>query len=159
MKLLGSIVLLAGLATAALAQQTAQEPAPEQAPEKPSASAPQTGPIRTVERDVKALSGRDTRLLIFTNVKADCTSGPMPTIRLVTPPANGKVAVRRGKLKATNIRNCLAIEVPALAAIYRSAADFEGSDTIVLEVRPAEGAPQLRRFTISVTKGDPGRSI
>ena len=151
MKLLGSIVLAVGLATGALAQ----EPAPEQTPPP----ARQTDPARVVERAVKATAGRDTRLLIFTNVRPDCTSGPMPTIRLVTPPANGKVAVRRGKLKATNIRNCLAIEVPALAAIYRSAADFEGSDTIVLEVRPAEGAPQLRRFTISVTKGDPGRSI
>ena len=62
-------------------------------------------------------------------------------------------------MNATNVRQCLALEVPALVAIYRSAPDFEGSDTVTVEIRPAEGAPQLRRFTISVTKADPGRSI
>ena len=51
------------------------------------------------------------------------------------------------------------MEVPALVAIYRSPADFEGSVTIVLEVRPFEGAPQLRRFTVNVSRADGGRSI
>lgn len=151
MKLLGSIILTVGLAAGAFAQ----EPAPEQL--APSARSGE--PARVVEREVKARAGRDTRLLIFTNVRPDCTSGPLPTVRLLTAPANGAVTMKRGKLRATNVKQCLALEVPALAAIYRPAADFEGSDTIVLEVRPVEGTPQLRRFTISVTKAEPGRTI
>jgi hypothetical protein len=67
--------------------------------------------------------------------------------------------MRRVRLNATNVRQCLSLEVPALIALYRSAADFEGSDTVTVEIRPAEGAPQLRRITINVTKADPGRSI
>ncbi len=159
MKRLGSIALLLGLASGAFAQETSKQPSKEPAPEQTPPATPQTGPARVIERVVKARAGRDTRLLIFTNVRPDCASGPLPTIRLVTPPANGRIVVRRGNLKGTNVKHCLALEVPALIAIYRSAADYEGNDSIVLEVRPAEGAPQLRRFIISVTKDEPGRAI
>ena len=44
---------------------------------------------------VKGTAGRDIRVLVLTNVRPDCTSGPLPTVRLVTPPANGKITVRR----------------------------------------------------------------
>ena len=151
MKLLGSIILLTlGLFTGAFAQESAQgSPPPVRVPDQTPA----------LEREIKGQAGRDIRILVLTNVKPDCTSGPLPTVRLVTPPNSGKIAVRRVKLNATNVRHCLALEVPALVALYRSAADFEGSDTVTVEIRPAEGAPQLRRITINVTKADPGRSI
>ena len=142
MKLPGPIFLLfLALLTGAPAQELV--PSQSQAPAQPP----------TVEREIKGRAGRDIRVLVVTNVLPDCTSGPLPTVRLVTPPAHGKITVRRVRLKATNIRNCLAIEVPALIAFYRSAPDFEGSDTAILEIRPVGGAPQLRRLTIGVTKG------
>jgi hypothetical protein len=112
-----------------------------------------------IEREVKGRAGRDIRVVILTNVRPDCSSGPLPTVRLVAAPTNGKITVRRARLRATNVRQCLAIEVPALVALYRSPADFQGSDTLVLEIRPAEGTPQLRRVTINVTKTDDGSKI
>jgi hypothetical protein len=150
MKLLGAMVLLTlGLLTGAFAQDAAQ-----------GSRAPAPNPAQTpVEREVKGQAGRDIRILVLTNIRPDCTSGPLPTVRLITPPANGKIAVRRVRLNATNVKQCLSLQVPALVAFYRSPADFEGGDTATLEIRPAEGTPQLRRFTISVTKGEPGRSI
>jgi hypothetical protein len=36
---------------------------------------------RTVERLVNAVSNKDTRIGVYLNVLADCTSGPLPTIR------------------------------------------------------------------------------
>jgi len=42
-----------------------------------------------VEREVKAAAGRDARVGVYTDIKPDCTSGPLPAIRLVTPPAHG----------------------------------------------------------------------
>jgi hypothetical protein len=151
MKLLGSIILLTfGLLTGAFAQEPAQgSQPPVRVPDQALA----------LEREIKGQAGRDIRILVLTNVRADCTSGPLPTVRLVTPPNSGKIAMRRVRLNATNVRQCLSLEVPALIALYRSAADFEGSDTVTVEIRPAEGAPQLRRITINVTKADPGRSI
>lgn len=98
-------------------------------------------------------------MLVLTNVRPNCTSGPLPTVRLVAPPANGKITVRRVRLSATNVKQCLSLEVPALVAFYRSAPEFEGNDTATVEIRLEEGAPELRRITINVTKTDPGRSI
>jgi hypothetical protein len=149
MKLLGSILLLTfGLAAGALAQEAAQ------GSQTPSGAQP---PIQ--EHEIKGQAGRDIRVLVLTNVRPDCTSGPLPTVRLVTPPANGKITVRRVRLNATNVRQCLALEVPALVALYRSPPEFEGNDSITVEIRPAEGALQLRRITIGVTKPGAARSI
>jgi len=57
---------------------------------------------RTVERSVKALPNKDTQIGVYLNVLPDCTSGPLPTIRLVNPPTAGKVVVKTAKAKATN---------------------------------------------------------
>ena len=34
--------------------------------------------------------------------KRDCTAGPLPAVRLVTPPTHGQVTVKQGQLRATN---------------------------------------------------------
>src|SRR5712692_6322885 len=76
-----------------------------------------TGPAsaqsQVVERSVKAAPNKDTQIGVYINVQPDCTSGPLPTIRLATPPTSGKVIVKTGKVKATNYHACLALEVPA----------------------------------------------
>jgi hypothetical protein len=164
MTLLGSIVLLLlGLLTGALAQDAAPGATPDSSQQrtqdKPQDKAHDPTKTPLVDREVRGRSGRDIRVLILTNVRPDCSSGPLPIVRLVAPPAHGKIAVRRGRFRATNVRQCLAIEVPALVAIYRSAPDFEGSDTVIVEIRPEQGTPQLRRVTIKVTKVDDGSNI
>ena len=73
-----------------------------------------------VTREVKATPGRDHRVGVFTDIQPDCTSGPLPAIRLAAPPAHGAVTVKRGMLKATNFKQCLATEVPAFVAFYRA---------------------------------------
>jgi len=72
----------------------------------------------TVERSVRTLPNKDTQIGIYLNVLPDCSSGPLPTIRLVSPPAAGKVVVKAAKAKATNYKACLALEVPAYVAFY-----------------------------------------
>jgi len=57
-----------------------------------------------IERQLKAAPGRDVRAGVFTDIRPDCTPGPLPAIRLVTPPVHGNVTVKRGTLKATNIK-------------------------------------------------------
>lgn len=157
MTLPGSTLLLLLLSGAALAQPV-PPPAQDSAPPLPALPGDPTQ-IPLIDRDVKARAGRETRVVVLTNVKPDCTSGPLPNVRLISPPANGKIAVRRGRFRATNVRQCLAIEVPALIAFYRSAPDFQGSDTVILEIRPEQGTPQIRRVTITVTKIDDGSNI
>jgi len=112
-----------------------------------------------VQREVKAQSGQDIRIGVYANIRPDCSAGPAPTLRLVTSPQNGKITIKKGRLNATNLKQCLAVEVPALVAIYRSSADFEGTDTAVIEIRSAQGSVQVQRFTIQVGKKAPTRAI
>jgi len=103
-----------------------------------------------VERAVNVLPGRDARVGIYTNIRADCTSGPLPAIRLASAPVHGAVSVKRAMLKATNVKQCLAIDAPALVAIYRAAADFSGADAFQLEITFADGRKEIQSFRVSV---------
>ena len=112
----------------------------------------------TTERQLKAAPGRDVRVAIFTNVRTDCTSGPLPAIRLATAPAHG--TVKRATLRATNIKQCLAIEAPALVAFYHAPADFSGADTFELEIGAADGRKRRERVQVMVTESaGTGRGI
>jgi uncharacterized membrane protein len=105
---------------------------------------------RTVERTVKSAPNKDTQIGVYLNVQPDCTSGPLPTIRLVSPPASGKVVVKSAKVKATNYKACLALEVPAYVAFYKSPADFLGNDVLTIEVKYAGGRTEIQRITVNV---------
>jgi hypothetical protein len=113
----------------------------------------------SVTREVKGKSGQDIRIAVFTSVRPDCGSGPLPTIRLVKPPEHGNVVVKKGRLNATNIKQCLALEVPALVAIYRSAAGFDGADSAILEIKSATGTAQIQLYSITVSPTTPGQKI
>jgi hypothetical protein len=105
-----------------------------------------------VERQLKAAPGRDVRAGVFTDIRPDCTSGPLPAIRLAAPPAHGSVTVKRGTLKATNIKQCLAIEVPAFVAFYHASADYSGADDFELEISLPNGQKRRERIHVTVTK-------
>jgi hypothetical protein len=105
-----------------------------------------------IERQLKAAPGRDVRVGVFTDIRPDCTSGPLPAIRLATPPAHGSVKVKRGTLKATNVKQCLAIEVPAFVAFYHAAADYSGADDFELEIGLPNGHKRRERVHVTVTK-------
>lgn len=93
----------------------------------------------SVEREIKAMPGKDVRVGVFINIRPDCTSGPLPAIRLAIPPEHGAVTVKRATLKATNLKQCLATEVPAFVALYRAKDGFSGADAFVLEIVAAGG--------------------
>ena len=104
-----------------------------------------------VERSVKALPDKDTQIGIYLNVLPDCTSGTLPTIRLASPPTSGKVTVKTAKMKATNYKACLALEVPAYVAFYRSPPEFLGDDVLTIEVKYPGGRTQIQQITVSVS--------
>src|SRR5664279_2257625 len=112
-----------------------------------------------VQKEVKGKSGQVIRIAVFANVLPDCTGGPLPTVRLVTPPEHGTVIVKKAKLNATNVKQCLALEVPALVAFYKSVSDFAGTDTAVLEIKSAQGSGRLQRYSITVIPAIPAQRI
>jgi hypothetical protein len=65
------------------------------------------------------------------------------------------VVVKRGTLKATNIKQCLAVEVPAFVAFYRAAAEFSGTDEFELEIGLPAGRKEIQRIRVNVSN-NPG---
>lgn len=117
------------------------------------------GQAPMIERQVKGKPDTNINAGIFTTIRNDCTSGPLPAVRLLTAPAHGKVTVKQGRLRATNIKQCLGLELPAFIAIYRSAQDFIGQDTFTLEVIGAGGKSQIQRVTVTVMQPGAGQGI
>jgi hypothetical protein len=114
---------------------------------------------QTVERAVKAQPDKDVRVGVYVNVQPDCTSGPLPTIRLSDPPTNGRVVVKRAKIGVTNYKQCLSLQVTGLVAFYRSKPGFSGTDTLSLEVKLTSGKTQIERITVTVSGEGSGQSI
>ena len=54
------------------------------------------------------------------------------------------------KLKSTNYKQCLALEVPGYIALYRSAPAFIGADSVTLEVKFANGRTEIQKITVNV---------
>ena len=113
----------------------------------------------TVERSAKGLPGKDIQVGVYLNVLPDCTSGTLPAIRLLAPPANGAVNIKRGKVSATNYKQCLALEVPGFIAFYKSKPDFSGVDTVTIEVKYPAGRTEIQRISITIGDGKPGQKI
>jgi hypothetical protein len=118
---------------------------------------PALAQVQDVNRTASGQPGTDIRVGVYVNVRPDCTSGPLPSIQLTSPPENGKVTVKKAKVTATNYKQCLALEVPAFVAFYRSRADFVGVDVLTLEVKFPGGKTEVQRISISVGSGSPGR--
>ena len=113
---------------------------------------------QVVDRTAQGQPATDIRVGIYVNVQLDCTSGPLPSIRLSSAPAHGKVTVKKAKINGTNLRQCLALEVPGYVAFYKSQVDFIGSDVFVLEVKFPSGKTEVQRFTVTVASHS-GRDI
>jgi hypothetical protein len=107
----------------------------------------------SLDREVKAVRGHEVRIGIFTSMRADCTAGPLPAIRLSVAPEHGAVTVRRATFKATNVKQCLAAELPALVAFYRAKADASTEDRFELEVTFAAGRKQIQRIHVVISNG------
>jgi hypothetical protein len=112
-----------------------------------------------VERAAKGLPATNIQVGLYLNVKADCTSGDLPAIRLLAPPANGTVTIKRGKVTATNYKQCLALEVPGFIAFYKSKPNFTGIDTATIEVKYPAGRTEVQRIKITVGDGKGGQKI
>jgi hypothetical protein len=116
-------------------------------------------PVETVERAAKGPPARDIQVGVYLNVQPDCTSGTLPAIRLVSPPANGTVSIKRGKVTATNYKQCLALEVPGFIAFYKSKPDFSGVDVVTIEVKYPAGRTEIQRISVTIGDGKAGQKI
>lgn len=125
----------------------------------PAVAQDQAPAPQVVERTVKALPNRDTQIGLYLNVRPDCSSGPLPTIRLANPPGSGTVIVKAAKVKATNYKACLALDVPGYVAFYKSKPEFLGDDVLTIEVKYPQGRTEIQKITVNVAGSAPQQKI
>lgn len=119
------------------------------------------GPVsaqpQTVNRAAHGQPDTDIRVGVYANVRPDCTTGPLPSIQLTSPPEHGKVTVKTAKVTLTNYKQCLAMQVPAFAVFYRSRPGFAGVDVVTVEVKFPGGRTELQRISVTVGTSSSGR--
>ena len=109
-------------------------------------------------RSADAVAGKPHRLGVYGTVQKDCTSGPLPTIRVLMPPKHGDLNVRSGKLKAGRITRCPQLEATAQGIFYKANATFKGTDEVSYEVRSASGKVESHTVRVTVKDAQPSDS-
>jgi hypothetical protein len=112
--------------------------------------------VESVDRSANGQPGKDIQVGVYVNIRADCTLGPLPTIRLSVPPEHGNVTVRKAQFSVTNYKQCLAVQAPAYVAIYRSQPNFFGVDVLTLEVKYPTRT-EMQRISVTVGSSSPGQ--
>ncbi|MEH3118623.1 MAG: 4-aminobutyrate aminotransferase [Methylorubrum populi] len=108
----------------------------------------------TVTRSETVPAGKQARLVIVPNLKKDCSAGPMPEIKVVTPPKSGSLITKAGKLKTPAKYRCPNKEAEVQAIFYQPNGGYAGPDGVVVEIRNADGEVEKRDIRITVDKGD-----
>ncbi|MFC4173738.1 4-aminobutyrate aminotransferase [Microvirga sp. GCM10011540] len=110
------------------------------------------GQSNNAYRSTDVVAGKPHRLGVYGNVQKDCTSGPLPTVRVVTPPKHGELNVRSGKLKAGRISRCPKLEATAQGIFYTASPTYKGVDEVSYEVKSASG--KVENHTVRITVKD-----
>ena len=95
------------------------------------------------------------RLDAYGNVQKDCTSGPLPTIRVVAPPKHGELNVRSGTLKSGRIARCPSLAAEAQGVFYKANPTYKGADEVTYEIRSASGKVETRTVKLTVKEASP----
>jgi uncharacterized membrane protein len=107
-------------------------------------------------RSAEAVAGKPHRIGAYGNVQKDCTSGPLPTIKVLTPPKHGELNVRSGTLKTGRITRCPSLAAKAQGIFYKANPTYKGGDEVAYEVRSASG--KVESHTVRITVKDASQS-
>lgn len=105
----------------------------------------------TISRSVTVPAGKSVRLAIAPNLKRDCSAGPMPEVKVTSPPKNGSLITRSGKLTTPAKYRCPSKEANVQGVFYQPNARFTGADEVAFEIKTTDGATDA--FTIKITVG------
>lgn len=108
----------------------------------------------TVTKSETVPAGKQARLVIVPNLKKDCSLGPMPEIKVVTPPTSGSLITKAGKLKTPAKYRCPNKDAEVQAIFYQPNGGYTGSDGVVVEIKNSDGEIEKRDIRITVDKGD-----
>jgi hypothetical protein len=104
----------------------------------------------SAHRSAEAVTGKPLRLGTYGNVQKDCTSGPLPTVRVLTPPKHGELNVRSGNLKAGRVTRCPNLRPTAQGIFYQANSKYSGTDEVSFEVKAVSGKVETHTVRITV---------
>ncbi len=104
----------------------------------------------TVTTRESAATAKPVRLAVAPNLKGDCSTGPVPEVRVTAAPKNGSLITRTTKMKTPASYRCPNKEAEVQAVYYRSKAGFTGADETTFEIKTADGTVQRRTVQITV---------
>ena len=104
------------------------------------------------QRSTSVEKGKPLRIAVITALKKDCSVGEVGSIRVITPPKNGQLAIRSGKVKTPASFRCPNVETASQQLFYQSKANFSGSDEVSYESRTSDGLTET--FTVKITVTD-----
>jgi hypothetical protein len=104
----------------------------------------------STHHSAEAVAGKPLRLGTYGNVQKDCTSGPLPMVRVLTPPKHGELNVRSGNLKAGRITRCPSLRATAQGIFYQANSKYSGTDEVSFEVKSASGKVETHTVRITV---------
>ena len=110
---------------------------------------------KSAYRSADAVAGKSQRLAVYGNVQKDCTSGPLPTIRVLTPPKHGELNVRSGTLKPGRITRCPTLAAKAQGVFYKANPTYKGADEVSYEVKSASGKVESHTVKLTVKEATP----
>ncbi len=110
------------------------------------------GAQEQVFRTADVPPGKQVRLGVYGNVSKECTVGPMPEIKVATPPKHGQLAIRNMKTKPGTLKRCASLEVPIQNVFYQAPAKYNGPDEVAYEVKQADG--RVRVLTVKINVSD-----
>jgi hypothetical protein len=105
-------------------------------------------------REHSVASGKQVRLVMVPNLKKDCSLGPQPELKVTSPPKNGALIQRAGKVKTPATYRCPNADANVQALFYESKAGFTGSDEVTVEIKGTDG--NVSTQTIKLTVGPAG---
>ena len=95
--------------------------------------------------------GKPARIAVVTALKKDCSLGEVGSIRVVTPPQNGSIVIRGGKLKTPGGFRCPNADTQVQALFYEPNKNFQGTDELAYETKDTDGTTQTVTLKINVT--------
>jgi hypothetical protein len=113
-------------------------------------------PAGAQAQEIKALAmfgGNELVVLQPNMVNPDCSSGPLPDVRLALPAANGSVRMDQGTVAVNRPRTdprsiCNGKQVDALNVSYRANEGFVGVERLVLRADFHNG--NMREFVVLI---------
>jgi hypothetical protein len=103
---------------------------------QPTAAQADAGHERTFRR--KTTAGQELRVFTYTEHRLDCSQGPQPVIRIVTPPSHGQASIRQGSIVSGPSRfspiDCSGHTYVGQGVWYVPDPSFTGSDRFDYEV-------------------------